>query len=208
MPGAGDSQDSRWISTDACVWDGPTCLKKIPRLREIYTDQEAFFCKTIGLGAANLKTLVDEAKLITATDSLPYIRNVFEQLSHMSYGTYWYTRLDAKLHELLNLEIFPVWTGRPGPHFDCLRRAKEPGGANLWYIADVQFISDAFEERVALLAFEPSMLDEIKHLLINLGLEDRKLLKLAKMDLSIQGFGKLNLQYTQSLQEKWTCIAR
>ncbi|KAK5629125.1 hypothetical protein RRF57_004840 [Xylaria bambusicola] len=196
-------QRSRWISLDACVWDGPTCLKKIPRLKNFYSELEGLFCSKLKLPTANLNTLIAETALINSTDSLPYIRSLLKQLSHMSYGTYYHTRYDAKFYDLIDMSVFPVWTGKRGAHFDELRSSRMS-----WYIADAPYLLDCFEGKVPLLAFEPSILGEIKDLIANIGWENRKLRKLAVKELSIQGFEKVDYKYTHSLQDKWRCISR
>ncbi|TRX89111.1 hypothetical protein FHL15_010028 [Xylaria flabelliformis] len=156
---------SRWVSLDACVWDGPTCLKKFPRLRNFYAELEDLFCSKLKLTVANLSTLIAEAKLISSIDSLTYARSLFKQLSHMSYGTYYHTRYDAGFYDLLELEIFPVWKGKRGNQFDHLKSS-----GMTWYIADVPYLLDSFEGKIPLLAFEPSTLVEMKDLITNLGL--------------------------------------
>ncbi|KAI0536538.1 hypothetical protein GGR58DRAFT_514502 [Xylaria digitata] len=196
-------QGSRWVPLDACVWDGPTCLKKFPRLRNFYSELEDLFCSKLKVTTANLNTLIAESMLISSTDSLPYIRSLFKQLSHMSYGTYYHTRYDAKFYGLLELDIVPVWTGKRGFHFDELR-----GSRMAWYIADAPYMLDSFEGKLPLLAFEPPVLKEMKDLITNLGWENRRLRKLAVKELSIEGFEKVDYKYTQSLQDKWRCIAR
>ncbi|KAI1753328.1 hypothetical protein F4782DRAFT_90937 [Xylaria castorea] len=194
---------SRWVSLDACVWDGPTCLKKFPRLRKFYAELEDLFCSKLKLTAANLNTLITEAKLISSTDNLTYVRSLFKQLSHMSYGTYYHTRYDAGFYDLLKLEIFPVWKGKRGAQFDHLKSS-----GMKWYIADTPYLLDSFEGKIPLLAFEPSTLVEMKDLITNLGWENRKLRKLAIKELSIEGYETVDWKYTQSLQQKWRCISR
>ncbi|TGJ84215.1 hypothetical protein E0Z10_g4585 [Xylaria hypoxylon] len=195
--------DSRWVSLDVCVWDGPTCLEKFPRLRNFYSELEDLFCSKLKLATANLNTLIVEAMLISSTDSLTYVHSLFKQLSHMLYGTYYHTRYDAKFYGLVELEIFPVWTGKRGVHFDYLKSSRMT-----WYIADAPYMLDSFEGKIPLLAFEPSVLSEIKDLITCLGWENRKLRKLAVKVLSIEGFEKVDDKYTQSLRNKWRCIAR
>ncbi|KAI0197267.1 hypothetical protein EV127DRAFT_329817 [Xylaria flabelliformis] len=187
---------SRWVSLDACVWDGPTCLKKFPRLRNFYAELEDLFCSKLKLTVANLSTLIAEAKLINSNDSLTYVRSLFKQLSHMSYGTYYHTRYDAGFYDLLELEIFPVWKGKRGTQFDHLKSS-----GMTWYIADVPYLLDSFEGKIPLLAFEPSTLVEMKDLITSLGWENRKLRKLAIKELSIEGYETVDWKYTQSLRQ-------
>ncbi|KAI0546337.1 hypothetical protein F4679DRAFT_416227 [Xylaria curta] len=194
---------SRWVSLDACVWDGPTCLKKFPRLRNFYAELEDLFCSKLKLTVANLNTLVAEAKLISSIDSLTYVRSLFKQLSHMSYGTYYHTRYDAGFYDLLEREIFPVWKGKRGAQFDHLKSS-----GMTWYIADAPYLLDSFEGKIPLLAFEPPTLVEMKDLITNLGWENRKLRKLAIKELSIEGYETVDWKYTQSLRQKWRCISR
>lgn len=77
-----------------------------------------------------------------------------------------------------------------------------------WYIADAPYLLDSFEGELPLLAFEPSMLGEIRDLVSHFGWENRKLRKLARKEMSIEGSERLDYKYTQSLQEKWRCISR
>ncbi|KAI0869992.1 hypothetical protein GGS24DRAFT_129333 [Hypoxylon argillaceum] len=196
-------QGSRWISLDACVWDGPTCLKKFLRLKDFYPRLEDLFCSKLKLAIANLNTLVAEAILISSVDSLAYIRSLFKQLSHMSYGTYEYTRQDAKFYDLLKFKVVPIWKGKRGAQFDCLSSSEM-----VWYIADTPYLLDSFEGKVPILAFEPSILGDIKDLITYLGWEHRKLRTLAKRESSITGFERVDYNYTQSLRGKWRCISR
>lgn len=197
-----------WLSLDACIWDGPECLKKIPRLRELYQDQRDFFCDTLGLTVADLKTLVNEVKLINSADSLPYIRALFIQLSYMLHGTLYPTRVHAGFEDVWEFNIFPVWTGKPGPHFDALKSGRVFRESEWWYIADTRHLGDAFRGKVPVLAFEAYMLDRIKHLIVTMRWEDRMLYNLAKMKVSAETSDNVNHAYTQSLRGKWRGIAR
>lgn len=208
IPGTGNDDPQKWASSAECVWDGPACLHKTPRLKLYYPQFESFFCQKLGVADATLKTLVAETKRIESTDSLTYIREIFKQLSHMAYGTTYWQQSEAGFFELQLCQIFPVWTGASGPKFDCLKPAGLLTKDNSWYIADVAHLRDSFEANVPLLAFDPQSLEDIKLLIKHMGCEVRKLSTLAKREASIEGWEKPNASYTSSLREKWRYIAR
>jgi hypothetical protein len=191
-----------------CVWDGPTCLQKTPRLRHYYHKYEVLFSQKLRLRDTTLKTLVAETKQIESTDSLAYIRDVFKQLSHMACEASYGQLNNAGFFELQLCQIFPVWTGASGPNFDCLKAADSMRESNRWYIADLPYLRDAFEAEVPLLAFETSGLEDIELLIKYMGCEGRKLSNLAKKEARIEGWEKPNGSYTRALREKWKYIAR
>ncbi|VUC31190.1 unnamed protein product [Clonostachys rosea] len=182
-----DTQESRWVALDSCVWDGPKCLEKTPCLIKYYDDQADFFCDSLRLNVADLKAVIREVKLINLTDSLSYIQSLLMQLSHMLYGTTYSTRFDAHFEDLAELEIFPVWTGRSGPDFDSLRSASMTDNNAWWYIADFRHLIDAFENRVPLLAVEPHMLEGMKDLISSMRWQNRKLHTIATMNVASGG---------------------
>jgi len=74
--------NSQWIGLENCIWDGPACMKKTPRVKAEYPDREGFFVKRMGLRYADMNSAVAEVKQITSTDKLSYIRAMFKQLSN------------------------------------------------------------------------------------------------------------------------------
>ena len=199
-------QTTRWVGLEDCVWDGPKCLTKIPRLQDHYPQHEGLFCKKLSLASATLRTVIAEAKQITSSDSLGYIRGVLKQLSHMKYGTS-SLQLSRELYDLRNYEIFPVWTGKCHSNFDCLRTAGRITKSNSWYIADVPYLRDSFEGEAPLLALDAPSLRDIEILIGLMECDDRRLSILAKKEATLEGGRTLN-EYTRSLQQKWGCISR
>ncbi|KIN03398.1 hypothetical protein OIDMADRAFT_117507 [Oidiodendron maius Zn] len=199
---------SRWVNLADCIWDGPCCLKKTPRLRHYYPQYELLFAQNLKLGNATLKTLVAETKQIESADSLAYVRDILKQLSHMACESSYWQLDDAGLFELQLYPIFPVWTGAGGANFDCLKTGGQMTENNSWYIADLPYLRDAFQAEVPLLAFETSDLEDIKQLIKHTMCEGRKLSNLAKKEARIEGCEIPNESYTRSLREKWRYIAR
>jgi hypothetical protein len=139
---------------------------------------------------------------------LCYIRGVLEQLNHTARGTSSRTQISDGLYDLRNCQIFPVWTRERRPTFDCLRTAGSITESNAWYIADVPYLRDSFKGEAPLLAFDTSSLDDIKFLIECMECEDRRFLRLAKKESTIEGGQILDKEYTRSLRQKWKCMAR
>jgi hypothetical protein len=198
----------KWVNTAECVWDGPACLQKTPRLKDYYPEYEVLFSEKLGVGGTTLKTVVAETKQIQSTDSLAYIRDIFKQLSHMAYDLPEWKLSEAGVFDLQLFQIFPVWTGVNGPEFDCLKTAGSITEGNSWYIADLQHLRDSFEGIVPLLAFETQSLEDLKVLIKHTGCDKRKLSDFVKREARINGWEKLNEEYTRSLGDKWKYIAR
>jgi len=184
------------------------CLVKIVRLKDHYPQHEDIFCKKLGLASATLKTIVAEAKQITSSDSLWYIRSVLEQLNYTTRANSHWARISDGLYDLKNYPIFPVWTGKRRLTFDALRTAGPITEGNAWYIADVPYLFDGFEGKIPLLAFDTSSLSDIKLLLECMGCSDRGLLRSANKETTIEGAQILNEEYTRSMQQKWGCFTR
>lgn len=83
VPTADSSISDKWLVAQTCVWDGPTCLKKTPCLKDFYPQLDRFFVETLQLADATWSTLLEEARLIEAGDSLAYISQIFVALNDL-----------------------------------------------------------------------------------------------------------------------------
>jgi hypothetical protein len=196
-----------WIGLDGCVWDGPSFLAKTHRLKNAYPERKALFCKTMGLGDANLETFIAEAKQITRRDKLSYIRALFKQISKTAKDSWG----ESPTCNLIDFDIMPVWSG----HDDysdispiCLRAARSGSPKNEWYIADTVRLFQDFQSRAPLLAFEQQTLGDISWMIQWMGCEGRKLSTLVHEELTAEGQVSLDDSCTAYLQERWHCIAR
>lgn len=193
-----------WFQLQECVWEGPDCLLRTPRLAEYYPDNKVFLCDKLGLQNTSLSTIVREAQRIAKPDSLDYIRDVFVKLGHMVEGSRWQELKDAGFYDLAQLNIFPVWTGAPGPKYDDLA----PLDPRIWYIADTPHLLNSFAGRTGLLAFPPPTLEQMSGFIKELFLDDWQLSKISTRKSVAKGTQGFHAAYTASLVEKARYIAR
>ncbi|KAI3322975.1 hypothetical protein HD806DRAFT_94651 [Xylariaceae sp. AK1471] len=204
IPSGGDTPV--WIGPDHCVWNGPSSLRKTQRLKEHYPERELLFRRTLRIAHATVRTLITEAKQISANDSLSYICGLLKELSievdktSKPYSSDGWGDLDKCC-------IFPIWTRDPSPNFDHLGTASKKTQNNEWYIADHPYLRMSFEGRVPLLALDAANLDKTKSLIEYIGCGGRRLSRLVEKDSAIEGEAKLDDGYTTSLQRKWRYIA-
>ncbi|KAI8677873.1 hypothetical protein NCS55_00505600 [Fusarium keratoplasticum] len=154
-----------WLTLEQCVWDGPDCLKRTPRLKYIYPSRIQLFLYLLKCQTSDLVMLIQEAQSIRETDDLQHIAQVFEALSkHPDLS-------ENAAHPLRELPIFPVTPADApnGPY--RLRTALD---SDEWYISDDPKLTRVFSN-LDVLSFSPSSLDSYRPLFDRLDLSHRLL---------------------------------
>jgi hypothetical protein len=155
----------RWLTLEECVWDGPDCLKRIPRLKYIYPSRIQLFLYLLKCQTSDLVMLIQEAQRIRETDDLQHIAQVFEALSK-------YPDLsENSAHPLRELPIFPVTPANAPTGPFCLRTALD---SDAWYIPDDLKLTRVFAD-LDVLSFASSSLDSYRPLFERLDLRHRLL---------------------------------
>ncbi|PVH69973.1 hypothetical protein DL98DRAFT_661395 [Cadophora sp. DSE1049] len=209
VPVSDTKSSEHWTTLGVCAWDGPKFLRKTPCLKDFHPDHEKFFCDTLGLSNANLKTLIDEAQHIQAFDSLEYIAQVFiainTQLEMNGDSTKAGPTGNSMSQTLTKSRIFPVGTKKSSASIDDLKTALE---SDQWFIADRWHLRRSFEGLVPLLSLDVESVDKIGVLIQKTGLQHRLLSKVASGVPRTNGPIEAHLQYTKILQSKAKFIAR
>jgi len=167
---------------------------------------ELFYDK-IALPRASLKTLVNEAKQITSSDSLGYIRDLFVKLSHMIDEALYTELTDSGCSDLSHREIFPVWSGKRKPSFDALRNGTQSCRGDSWYVADTSHLLGCFEGHCPVLAFEALDIREMRHF-IDYTFKHRRLSNLAIKVPMVEGKEKFDEGYTIFMRRRAKYVAR
>ena len=198
-----------WTHLRSCVWDGPTCLRRTPCLKDYYSQLQNFFCGILDLGEADINTLVREASQLTAHDNLAHVTEVLIAVNNFldkptTNSRESTVRQDALQH-LRQCRIFPVNDKRPSPDFDYLESVSS---RPIWYIADRPHLRHSFERLLPLLAVKTEYIEKISTLLEQLGVQSRTLSRVATGVSESQGKLELLKGYSNSLRSKARYIAR
>ncbi|KAF4446705.1 putative Heterokaryon incompatibility protein [Fusarium austroafricanum] len=199
-----DNQVLRWVTADECVWEGPSCLQKIPCLGMYYPSHEGFFRNLLNIQDANLKTLVSEIGKITLTDSLGYIRKLLETTGHYTHAASYSDLKDNRIFSRLREhKMWPVSSGEPRHEFDRLMDSKEA-----WYIPDHEHLRSCFRGKLPFLSFDPTTLAILRPLFELLGVEKRLISAASRSKSTTDGGIRPIQYYTQILTQKSKLIAR
>lgn len=188
-----------WVTIDKCIWSGPSWLKRTTCLESLFPAQQFLFCNVLGLGNANLKSLVLEAQQIGAADTLEYIAQVFVGISQFLDPPV-FKPADTELAQLIRCRVFPT-------RIDAKQHTLN-SALDTWYIPDRSHLRESFESKVPFLALDKKAIEKIRPLIQKLGLEHRLLSKNAVGIKLIEDKGSLHAVYTNSLREKARFIAR
>ncbi|KAL8397267.1 hypothetical protein RB594_004112, partial [Gaeumannomyces avenae] len=195
------SHSPAWVALNDCLWEAPKALKKTPQLKEHYPERWWLFCRALNMATtASLTAAIEEAKRISKSDSLRYIRALLRHVSKLAGKT------DSPRNELQALRecaILPVWAGMPRDGFDYLSPPLGWGRTNECYIADKPYLRECFQGRAPLLAFDSPDVEKIDILLVSLDCGDRKLSKLVrKVEPGAKGKARSDDEYTKYMQER------
>lgn len=193
-----------WVPIGACVWDGHPCLRKIARLQPHYGGLHHFFRRTLNLKEGSVDTLVAEASMISAGDSLSYIASILIALSaSIRSGLTGGALSDIK--RLSTARIFPVDSRGDINSFDSLQSA---GSKDFWLIADRPHLRKCFGGRVSLLAFDPKDIGLMSDLFAHFTMNYRLLSSVASGLALVEGSSSLHPKYTNNLRSKAYLLAR
>jgi hypothetical protein len=207
-PAPTDPASYRWFSPNECVWDGPDCLQKFVRIKETYPDLSRFFQINLDLKNAGWEHLMHEAQTVSASDSTEYISNVLVAINdYMVNARNLVVPAMRKLvlSRLAKSTIFPIHAGKSEGIFDYLSSANPD---EMWFIADRWHLKHSFDKIVPLLALELHFVDKIGYLINHLGLEERRLSRLASGTPKMSGSVYVLPEYTRSLRTKARYITR
>ncbi|CZR50455.1 uncharacterized protein PAC_00327 [Phialocephala subalpina] len=206
-PKSKDWTGREWLSLQGCVWEGPTCLRKVACLSKFYPEHYSFFSLMLGLRKADWTTLTDEARMIKASDPLDYISEVFVAISEHFQAAVKPRFSEARtiIAALTKSAIFPVDEGKSGSTFDYLSTSQTD---TTWYIADRPHLKHVFQGHVPLLALNEETLGKIDPLIKALSWDRRLLSRLARGVPDVGRDAQLNNKYTRSMCTRARFIAR
>lgn len=188
------------------MWNGPVCLRRIPRLQEHYNQPvfRSLFRKLIGIPVANLNTMITELQQVDNHDAFEHLRSICIETGKMVENAN-YTELTevSAAERLEKSKIWPIRIGKSDSGYDYLAESTES-----WYIADYNHLRTAFTGKLPFLAFDRLTIDYMMPLLDLLALNRRLLSKLAKLQTAVDGELTFLPYYTAALRRKARFIAR
>jgi hypothetical protein len=168
FPAGADSSDQVWLRSIDCVWDGPSCLTNVRRLKLEYEDRFILFRTILKCPNASIADLIAEAKNISRHSSLKPVTEVFEQISL-------YIRPDSsvEIKKLKTFKMFPTTLGHGTRRSIEFQKADEE-----WYIPDILHVAKHFKKQ-RFLAFDFPTLKRLESLFTALKLEKKYLSEVA-----------------------------
>jgi hypothetical protein len=181
----GFADGGRWVPLSSCVWDGPPCLKRTPRLRSLYPGLFKLFFRILGCPHAELEHMAWEAQMIDETDSLYHIEDVFTAICNRLPTTYLPSSAQvAVLAPLKKARIFPTRLGLERTKTFQLKTASDK---DEWFVPDEQRSSSIFEDQLNFLALDRKCLSMLKPLFEGLGVRHRLLSAAARREAVVGG---------------------
>jgi hypothetical protein len=188
-PDKGKAIEGQWVSLGSCVWDGPECLKKTPRLKKFYEPRTKLFLEILKCATAELPALVQEAQRIDETSDLQHITNVFAAICGC---------LDPDpqvISPLRELAIFPT---RQGLEETGLHKLQTALDSDEWYIPDKPRAAQVFGNKLNFLAIPLTSLSDCNILFELFDIQHRLISVAAQETVLPDGDVQRELQY-----EKW-----
>ncbi|KAK1827305.1 hypothetical protein QBC39DRAFT_314938 [Podospora conica] len=185
-PEDGFGEGGRWVTLSTCVWDGPICFKRTPRLKHLYSKMYKLFIRILGCClVAELEERVREAQMIDESDSLRHIEDVFRAICMRLPATYLPSPTQvAVLSPLKESRIFPIRTGHGSTKAFQLRTASDE---DEWFVPDDQRASSMFEDQLNLCCLDRMSLSGFKPLFEGLGVGGRLLSVAARCEAVVGG---------------------
>lgn len=181
--GFGDG--GRWVALSSCVWEGPNCLKRIPRLKRLYPRLVKLFIRILGCPNAELEHMAREAQMIDETDNLRHIEDVFTAICMRLPSMYLPSPTQvALLAPLKRARIFPTRLGLESTKTFQLKTASDE---DEWFVPDDQRSFFIFEDQLNFLALDRKYLSQFKPLFEGLGVRDRLLSVAARCEAVVGG---------------------
>ncbi|GAB1315628.1 hypothetical protein MFIFM68171_05838 [Madurella fahalii] len=194
-----------WVNSTRCIWDGQWSLRRTACLKRYYPYLQLFFHRTLRIGDASLSTLVTEASMISPSDPLDYIAELFVSISGCLTTVLAVGELEL-VRGLKKSQIFPIRkkeTPASAP-FDELQAVTEK---DVWLIADQLHLQQCFERRIDMLAFNAKDVRQMLHFLNEVGVSSRLLSSVASSLVEVEGGVKLLREYTGLMRSKAALIA-
>ncbi|KXX78121.1 Heterokaryon incompatibility protein 6, OR allele [Madurella mycetomatis] len=194
-----------WVNSTRCIWDGHWSLRRTACLKRYYPYLQPFFHRTLRINNSDLSTLVTEASMISPSDPLDYIAELFISISRHLTMSLVVQELEL-VRGLKQSRIFPIRKkGTPiSAPFDELQAVTEK---NVWLIADRPHLQQCFERRIDILAFDAKDVGQMLRFLNELGISRRLLSGVASSLVEIEGGAKLLKDYTSLMRSKAALIA-
>ncbi|KAH0381611.1 hypothetical protein KCU92_g6939, partial [Aureobasidium melanogenum] len=148
----------KWVNLQTCVWEAPSCLRKVRPIAHIYGPVQSFFKNILNLQDAGIGDFVNE--LITHDNVTPHITLIKELLLELSARIS--PRLTYDLKALDNCRIFPVIDAQK-------QRVLMSGIDSRWFIPDGRNLSTSFSGIIPLLDFSLGEQKRLEPLLEKMG---------------------------------------
>ncbi|KAH8691711.1 hypothetical protein GQ44DRAFT_636227 [Phaeosphaeriaceae sp. PMI808] len=200
IPSKGQETGGSWVNLKACVWSGPNCLSKTPRLMNLYPARSRLFQAVVKCSNANLNTVIQEAKSIDRNDGLAYIADIFSELCrHLRPDSSGNSKGSDSIQILREYPIFPTKSRFESTGFCMLQTALE---SEDWYIPDQIQAAHVFNGRLNFLALDSITLRERELLINSLKIRDRLLSVAAKRAAAPEGNTQLGHAYEMYLKRR------
>jgi len=181
LPPSSKCSLSGWFKPNACRWSGADCLRKTPKLSDVYPGLSDFFCSILALRDADLTCITEEVLKVSNSDGLSYISNLLSAFSqHLSIQQKFLESRISLKKKLFTQAIFPIittqQTGTSYVEFDELRSAED---TDMWFIADRPHLRKCFLGIAPILAIDAGDVSKMDHLMSTFGLNHRFLSRIA-----------------------------
>ncbi|RSL54666.1 hypothetical protein CEP53_007385 [Fusarium sp. AF-6] len=144
-------------------------------LERLYPDLETFFRTHLNVRNAGVDHLIKEAAVVHTLPqpALPRIQRLFLALD---YHVKAHGLSNDQKKALLSTKMFPITNSATDDTYEYLSSAN---ANDSWLIADRSYFREPFQSLIYVLVFGAEFISKIKHLLVNLGLNNRFLSDLA-----------------------------
>jgi hypothetical protein len=141
LPSTSSRGTGEWVEYGSCVWDGPSCLRYVPRVRDFYSNQRKLFQTIVGMPNADLNTLHREVLHMVPSDTY-HIVSVLGAISKQLEEPRRRAAINSGIQDLGTWAMFPVtMAGTDVPAAKTVLRASRDSA---WCIPESQIHRDAF----------------------------------------------------------------
>ncbi|KAI4755442.1 hypothetical protein E4T52_12458 [Aureobasidium sp. EXF-3400] len=152
-------ESSKWVHLMTCVWEAPSCLRKVRSIAHIYGPVQPFFKNILNLHDAGIPDFLNE--LITYDNVISSTILIKELL--LELGSRVNPRLTYDFKALDNCRIFPVINEQK-------QQALMTGNDSRWFIPDGRNLKVSFEGIIPLLNFTLGEQKRLEPLLDKMGI--------------------------------------
>ncbi|KAF2281166.1 uncharacterized protein EI97DRAFT_389566 [Westerdykella ornata] len=198
-----------WRDAHLCVWDGPSCFKRVPLLKDLYPRRKYLFSTKLGVNQPEELHMILEASLLRDSDDIDHISSLLAHISShlnpsMEYRAMGFEnnlefRLPLRGNQFRSLRMIPVRLTGPKLDTFALRSADD---RKAWFVPDRHHLRKAFLGLVDLA--DLSLLDSVQlnRLIEGLGMEQRCLSRLVTQNAFAAEQPELLENYTAALRKK------